>query len=157
MTALRDLLAGDLPPGVYRWRTDPTDPTDPTDRTDAASRMRADVEAAGWSFVLLDTAEATDRTGFLDVCATAFDLPRWFGRSWDALADALGDRSTGSPEVVLWDGWQQLAAGDPDAFDVALQVFAEDALGSGQLRVLLREPEDDAGLLPPLLADLRMV
>ena len=146
MTAPRDLLAGGLPPGVYRWRT-----------TEGASGERSDVEAAGWSFVLLHTAGVTDRTGFLDVCATAFDLPRWFGRSWDALADALGDRSTGSPEVVLWDGWQQLAAGDPDAFDVALQVFAEDALGSGQLRVLLREPPADADPLPPPLADVRVI
>jgi Barstar (barnase inhibitor) len=48
------------------------------------------------------------------VCATAFDLPRWFGRNWDALSASLSDRSTGEPEVVLWVGWEHLAAGDLD-------------------------------------------
>jgi len=83
-----------------------------------------------------------DNAGFLDVCATAFDLPRWFGRNWDALAGSLSDRSTGEPEVVLWEGWRQLLDSDHDTVDVALQVFAEDANESGQLRVLLREAND---------------
>jgi RNAse (barnase) inhibitor barstar len=146
VTALRALAADGLPPGVYRWRT-----------ADPAADVRADADAAGWSFVLLDTTDVGDKAGFLDVCATAFDLPRWFGRNWDALADSLGDRSTGRPEVVLWEGWQQLAAGDLDAFDVALQIFAEDALSSGQLRVLLRESSADADLLGPALADVRVL
>ena len=53
-------------------------------------------------------------------------------------------------------GWENLAAGDLDAFDVALQIFADDALGSGQLRVLLPETADP-DLVPPPLADIRVV
>lgn len=141
---LADVLSGGTPPGVYRWRSE-----------QPAAEAAAEAGRAGWSLVHLDTGDIGDKAGFLDVCATAFDLPRWFGRNWDALADSLSDRSTGAPEAVLWDGWQQLAAGDPDAFDVALQIFAEDALGTGQLRVLVREDPD--GPVPAVLAQVRVL
>ncbi|WP_433021853.1 barstar family protein [Kribbella sp. CA-294648] len=131
MTELRTLLTKGLRPGVYRWKADLT-----------ADQVRRDVETAGWNFVLLDTTSVNDKTGFLDICATAFDLPRWFGRNWDALADSLGDRSTGEPEVVLWEGWRELLDHDHDTVDVALQIFTEDANESGQLRVVLREADD---------------
>ncbi|MEU4389139.1 barstar family protein [Kribbella sp. NPDC023855] len=131
MTELRTLLTKGLRPGVYRWKADLT-----------TDQVRRDVEDAGWNFVLLDTTSVHDKTGFLDVCATAFDLPRWFGRNWDALADSLGDRSTGEPEIVLWEGWRELLDHDRDTIDVALQIFAEDANESGQLRVVLREADD---------------
>jgi RNAse (barnase) inhibitor barstar len=108
------------------------------------------VVGAGWNFVLLDTTRVHDKAGFLDVCATAFDLPRWFGRNWDALADSLSDRSTGEPEVVLWEGWRELLDHDRDTVDVALQIFSEDAKESGQLRVFLREADD----VPDLVRDL---
>ena len=46
---------------------------------------------------------------------------------------------------MLWTGWESLAAGDLDAFDVALQIFAEDALGTIDVAVntvgkVLRKP-----------------
>jgi RNAse (barnase) inhibitor barstar len=131
MTELRTLLSDGLRPGVYRWHSKLTH-----------DEVRHGVTTAGWNFVLLDTTSVHDKAGFLDVCATAFDLPRWFGRNWDALADSLSDRSTGEPEVVLWDGWRDLLDHDHDTVDVALQIFAEDANESGQLRVLLREADD---------------
>jgi hypothetical protein len=131
MTELSTLLTDGLRPGVYRWQSKLTH-----------DEVRRSVTAAGWNFVLLDTTGVHDKAGFLDVCATAFDLPRWFGRNWDALADSLGDRSTGEPEVVLWAGWRELLDHDHDTVDVALQIFIEDAKESGQLRVLLREADD---------------
>jgi RNAse (barnase) inhibitor barstar len=141
MTDLRALLADGLRPGVYRWRSDHT-----------PDRVRRDVEAAGWDFVLLDTTEIHDKAGFLDLCATAFDLPRWFGRNWDALADSLSDRSTGEPEIVLWAGLRHLLDHDHDTVDVALQILTEDITNSGQLRVLILEPK--AAKTPALLSSL---
>lgn len=141
MSSLRSLLSAGLRPGVYRWPSDA-----------AVADVRQEVEAAGWGFVLLDTSEVHDKTGFLDLCATAFDLPRWFGRNWDALADSLSDRSTGEPEIVLWNGLRHLLEHDHDTVDVALQIFTEDTTNSGQLRVLLHEsPEADT---PDLLSSL---
>ena len=139
MTDLRALLDAGLRPGVYRWRSDMT-----------ADQVRRSATAAGWNYVLLDTTGIHDKTGFLDVCATAFDLPRWFGRNWDALVDSLRDRSTGEPEVVLWEGWRELLDHDHDTVDVALQIFTEDAKESGQLRVILREAAD----VPDLVSDV---
>jgi RNAse (barnase) inhibitor barstar len=142
MTDLRALLDAGLPPGVYRRRSDL--PADEVQRV---------VVKEGWNFVLLDTTQVHDKAGFLDVCATAFDLPRWFGRNWDALADSLSDRSTGEPEVVLWDGWRELLDHDHETVDVALQIFAEDANESGQLRVFLREADD----IPDLVSAVPVV
>jgi RNAse (barnase) inhibitor barstar len=143
MTDLGTLLTNGLRPGVYRW---------PANKV-TTDHVRRTVTAAGWNFVLLDTTQVSDKAGFLDVCATAFDLPRWFGRNWDALADSLSDRSTGEPEVVLWEGWRQLLDHDHDTVDVALQIFGEDAKESGQLRVLLREADD----VPDLVNELPVV
>jgi RNAse (barnase) inhibitor barstar len=144
MTDLRMLLADGLRPGVYRWRSDRT-----------ADQVRRDVVSAGWDFVLLDTTEIHDKAGFLDLCATAFDLPRWFGRNWDALADSLGERSTGEPEIVFWAGLQHLLDHDHDTVDVALQIFTEDITNSGQLRVLIHQPAD--ATTPALLSSLPVV
>lgn len=138
MSSLSVLLAEGLRPGVYRWPS-----------ASAVPDVRRDAAAAGFGFVLLDTGEIHDKTGFLDLCATAFDLPRWFGRNWDALADSLSDRSTGAPEVVLWTGLLHLLDHDHDTVDVALQIFAEDTTNSGQLRVLIAETET-----PDLLSSL---
>ena len=141
MSDLRALLTAGLRPGVYRWQTDQT-----------ADQVRREVLEAGWDFVLLDTTAIHDKTGFLDLCATAFDLPRWFGRNWDALADSLSDRSTGEPEIVFWSGLQHLLEHDHDTVDVALQIFTEDITNSGQLRVLVHEPTDAE--TPDLLSSL---
>ncbi|MFF0108527.1 barstar family protein [Streptomyces hirsutus] len=50
-------------------------------------------ERAGWLVVALDLDGATDKTGLLDRCARALDLPGWFGRNRDALADSLADHT----------------------------------------------------------------
>lgn len=142
MTELRALLDAGLRPGVYRWRS-----------SSGVEQIGRRVTGAGWGFISLDTTGVLDKAGFLDVCATAFDLPRWFGRNWDALADSLSDRSTGEPELVLWDGWRELLDHDHDTVDVALQIFSEDAKESGQLRVFLREADD----VPALVSDLPLV
>ncbi|GAB2658697.1 barstar family protein [Kribbella swartbergensis] len=141
MTDLGTLLTEGLRPGVYRWPS-----------AAGADQVRRDVIEAGWGFVLLDTSEIHDKSGFLDLCATAFDLPRWFGRNWDALADSLSDRSTGEPEIVLWSGLHHLLEHDHDTVDVALQIFAEDTTACGQLRVLIQEDEPEP--TPDLIASL---
>ncbi|TCO35192.1 barstar (barnase inhibitor) [Kribbella steppae] len=143
MTDLRPLLTKGLRPGIYRWQSDA-----------GAEQVRRDVAGAGWDFVLLDTSEIHDKSAFLDLCATAFDLPRWFGRNWDALADSLSDRSTGEPEIVLWTGLHHLLEHDHDTVDVALQIFAEDTTASGQLRVLIQLEQDQT---PDLLRSLPLL
>ena len=133
MTDLRALLDDGLRPGVYRWRS----------RPDRRPGTRRDV-AAGRLELRPARHHPGARQGRLPrrlchrVRPAALVRPE-LGR---AGRTRCSDRSTGEPEVVLWEGWRELLDHDHDTVDVALQIFAEDANESGQLRVLLREADD---------------
>ncbi|MEU0038161.1 MULTISPECIES: barstar family protein [unclassified Streptomyces] len=84
--------------------------------------------AAGWAHVRLDLAGVTDKPAFMDRCARALDLPDWFGRNWDALADCLGDLSWAPPargRLLVVTGWRDFARAAPRDWGVAQEVFAE--------------------------------
>ncbi|MER5889089.1 barstar family protein [Streptomyces sp. NPDC001941] len=85
--------------------------------------------------VVLDLSGVADKAAFMERCASALDLPGWFGRNWDALADSLTDLPRGT--VVVVEGWQDYAAGRPDEWEVAQEVL-ESAVLPGALDVLLR-------------------
>jgi hypothetical protein len=67
----------------------------------------------------------------MERCVRALDLPEWFGRNWDALADCLGDPDWGpaSPgRVILVNGWRHYAKARPDEWETAQEVL-ESAAG----------------------------
>lgn len=84
---------------------------------------------------------AGSKVELLDGFASAMRFPRWVGRNWDALADALGDLSwlPAGPQAVLWVGPRRLEQADPDAYRAALGVLRDvaDAGGAHPLTVLL--------------------
>ncbi|MET9256076.1 barstar family protein [Streptomyces sp. NPDC003717] len=88
-------------------------------------------DPAGRLVVALDLAGVTDKAALMDRCAHALALPDWFGRNWDALADALADPSvwpaeTGERGLVLEvRGWGAYAEARPDEWAVAEEVFSE--------------------------------
>ncbi len=125
MSGLAGLLAGHQEPGIYRWQA----------AFDAAD-VRRTVEHAGARFGHVDGWTHTSKTETLDAFALALDLPEWFGRNLDALADCLRDLE--DPVVVLWDGWAPLAREDHDAFTGLLGVLAERATDPVPFSVLLR-------------------
>ncbi|PBC65036.1 hypothetical protein BKI49_05140 [Streptomyces sp. Tue6028] len=87
--------------------------------------------AAGWQVSVLDLTGITDKAGFMARCVRALDLPEWFGRNWDALADVLGDPDWGpaSPgRLLVVTGWRRYAKARPDEWEVAQQVL-ESAAG----------------------------
>ncbi|MEU1200082.1 barstar family protein [Streptomyces sp. NPDC005813] len=87
--------------------------------------------AAGWQVTVLDLTGITDKAGFMARCVRALELPDWFGRNWDALADVLGDPDWGpaSPgRLLVVTGWRQYAKARPDEWEVAQQVL-ESAAG----------------------------
>jgi hypothetical protein len=140
MSGLAKILGGRTAPGVYHW-------TSSAPGRDVAHA----VERARWSFVSLDTWGVEDKQQFLAVCHESFGFPEWFGRNFDALADALcdvrGDAGGRDTEgvLVLWDGWGPFARADRHAFDVAVDVFASrvDLERAGAFVVLLRGPGPD--------------
>ncbi|NBE54400.1 barstar family protein [Streptomyces boluensis] len=75
----------------------------------------------------------TDKAAFMERCARDLDLPGWFGRNWDALADSLTDLPEGTLLVVR--GWQQYATVRPEEWAVAQEVLGDSA--GERLTVLL--------------------
>ncbi|MEB8336570.1 barstar family protein [Streptomyces endophyticus] len=86
---------------------------------------------ARWTVRGLDLDGITDKAGFMDRCASALELPEWFGRNWDALADALSDPGQ-LPEtdpdgalVLVVSGWQEFKERGPGQWEIACEVFAQ--------------------------------
>ncbi|MFZ3571777.1 barstar family protein [Streptomyces sp. BH097] len=84
-----------------------------------------------WTVRGLDLDGVTDKAGFMDRCADALELPTWFGRNWDALADALSDPGQ-LPEadqdgalVLVVSGWERFRERQPEQWDIASEVFAQ--------------------------------
>jgi hypothetical protein len=106
------LLSGRQAPGVYRLVT-----LAPADKIVNAAR------AAGWSTWTVAGAPAT-KADLLHSVEGALHLPDWFGRNWDALADALtelADESDGG--LLVWPGAEALADASPDDWATACAVF----------------------------------
>ncbi|MEV0640547.1 barstar family protein [Streptomyces sp. NPDC050619] len=93
--------------------------------------------------VTLDLDGVTDKAGLMDRCARALELPDWFGRNWDALADSLRDHTVwpeGAVEqglLIVVRNWRPYEKARPDEWDVAREVFAEAAGRESRLTVAL--------------------
>lgn len=87
-------------------------------------------DPAGRHLVVVDLDGVTDKAGLMDRFARALDLPGWFGRNWDALADSLSDvsvwpaQSAGKGLLVVVRGWQGYAKACPEEWETAQEVFS---------------------------------
>ncbi|MGW7366337.1 barstar family protein [Streptomyces sp. NPDC054841] len=93
---------------------------------------------AGRNVTVLDLHGVRDKTAFMERCAADLELPAWFGRNWDALADCLTDLPGEEGTLVLVCRWQEYARARPGEWETAQEVFAQ-AVDSmpRQLAVLL--------------------
>ncbi|MFD0418544.1 barstar family protein [Streptomyces sp. NPDC127108] len=86
------------------------------------------VRGSGWATLTLDLTGVLDKDAFMDRCARALELPDWFGRNWDALADCLTDLSW-TPDapgrLLVVSGWREYAEAAPGDWAVAQEVFAD--------------------------------
>ncbi|MFC5803845.1 barstar family protein [Streptomyces formicae] len=80
---------------------------------------------AGRNITVLDLHGVTDKPGFMERCAGDLELPAWFGRNWDALADCLTDLPGDEGTLVLVLRWQEYAAARPREWATAQEVFAQ--------------------------------
>ncbi|MEU5091904.1 barstar family protein [Streptomyces sp. NPDC021356] len=100
-------------------------------------------DLAGRLVVALDLDGVTDKAGLMDRVARALALPGWFGRNWDALADSLADPSVWPKEaagrglLLVVRGWRAYAAGRPEEWRIAEDVFAQAADRTPALAVAL--------------------
>ncbi|WP_405089746.1 barstar family protein [Micromonospora sp. NBC_01392] len=81
------------------------------------------------------------RAALHETLAEALPLPDWYGRNWDALADALADRIDSGPlTLVVRDAANLLADEPPAQLGTLLDVLGAAAAGGhATLRVVLRE------------------
>lgn len=109
---LSALVAGEYPPGVYRWRS----------RAHPGALGR-ELTGLGWQGYALDGVD--DATGLFDECAATLLFPAWFGHSWEKLADCLSDLSwlPGTGHIVLWERYGALADGDGKAWRRAYETL----------------------------------
>ncbi|MCK1796564.1 barstar family protein [Streptomyces sp. XM4193] len=113
------LFDGSLPPGVYRLRAEP----DAAETADLPARA----STVGWHPALLELTGVRGKSEFLDRCAAALDLPGWFGRNWDALADCLTDLSWwGEPagHLLVATGWRGFETASPADAATAEEILA---------------------------------
>ncbi|MBQ1067839.1 barstar family protein [Micromonospora sp. D75] len=84
------------------------------------------------------------RAGLHEALAGALDLPDWYGRNWDALADALADRLDAGPLTVVVSDAAYLLADEPPAQRGTLPdvLGAVAAGGHATLRVVLPDHPD---------------
>ena len=106
--------------------------------------------------VLISGAQARTRATLHETLAGALELPGWYGRNWDALADALADRLDAGPlTVVVTDAADLLADEPPAQLGTLLDVLGAAAAGGHEtLRVVLRDHPDR---LPALRARVAAV
>jgi Barstar (barnase inhibitor) len=125
------LAGGRRPPGVYALGSPGALPGTLV----AALRNRG---VAAWH---LDTSGAHTKAALLERCATDLALPAWFGRNWDALADALRDLPVpAAGGVVVWTGARSL---DADVRATALEIVRERTLEAPALSVVVDAVEVD--------------
>jgi hypothetical protein len=91
----------------------------------SVEELVADAERRGASTHRI--GPVASKAELLDALAAAMRFPRWVGRNWDALADAMGDLSwlPAGPVAVVWVDPGRLRDADPGAYDTALDVLAE--------------------------------
>ncbi|MEV5980601.1 barstar family protein [Streptomyces sp. NPDC052114] len=99
-----------------------------TDTTLDALRPVLDAaRGAGWTIWTLPLAGVRDKAGLMERCARGLELPDWFGRNWDALADCLTDLSWAPPapgRLLVASGWQEYARTAPQEWETAQEVFS---------------------------------
>lgn len=93
--------------------------------------------ASDWAHLTLDTHGVVDKADLMNRLTDAFDLPAWFGRNWDALADCLTDVRPEPGLVVTWSGAAALA----DDLRGPLQEILEERADAGPTPFVLRTLE----------------
>ncbi|OIK00584.1 barstar family protein [Streptomyces colonosanans] len=88
-------------------------------------------DLAGRRVVTLDLDGACDKAAFMERIVRALELPDWFGRNWDALADLLADHTMWPGDaaekglLLVVRGWQPYAKARPGEWETAQEVFSQ--------------------------------
>ena len=117
MTKLQALLAGEIPPGLYRYSS-----------RAAAGQLSREAEQAGWRLFHVEGRSVGDQDAFLKAFAEALNFPNHFGMNWDAFEACLRDLSWLHPEqakgfVIVYTAAGLYAKSQPEQWTAALAVL----------------------------------
>ena len=98
--------------------------------SDASAELAALLD---WASVLIDVPEGGGRAAFFEACAAGFGFPDYFGHNWDGFEECLESQEFDEVEdlddadglLVLWSGWGDMAASEPEQFAIAIDVFRD--------------------------------
>ncbi|WP_340538668.1 barstar family protein [Nocardioides sp. GXZ039] len=127
MSGLAEVLSGRAPQGAYHWVSNWS-----------PDEIRHTVEHAGWRFAHLEGARIESVPDLHEALSQALDLPEYYGRNLDALAECLAELP--EKQLLLWDTWSVLARAEPRVFSIAVDLLGE------SLTLLLRGPGPETGL-----------
>lgn len=99
------------------------------DAGSAAADVLDLARSEGWTALHLDTTATPDKAGLLAAVQRDLRLPDWFGRNWDALADALSDLQAEPGVLVAWTGSEDVEPGTRRTAVEVLQERAEEGEG----------------------------
>ena len=149
---IRGLLAGELPPDVYRLNS-----------RIAGRALAKAARADGWCFYTVDLRNARNKASFMSAAAEALHLPGYFGHNWDAFEEVMNDfprLAAAGPDahprghLILIDRSSPLRYAAPDELRTALDILrtaVENLRGeSVPLAVLVRGAGPRARELPLL-------
>jgi len=77
--------------------------------------------SAGWQVAVLPPV--ADEAAFHREVAAVLGFPSYYGANLDALWDCLSDLD--APTALVWQGWSELAIGEPHQWARVLQVLRE--------------------------------
>ena len=144
MSKLQAVLKQQIAPGVYRFPSEAS-----------LATLQAEAQEQGWQLFHLDGATIQDKASFLAAAKTAFAMPSYVGRNWDAFEEAVNDLAwaPAAGYVLVYDDAANLDDHDATAFQTAVDILAT-AAGNWQAEgkpfyVLVRGAgKTDAGVMP---------
>ena len=101
----------------------------------------ASARTAGAEVVVLDGRRISTKAGLMAEIAAGLALPGWFGSNWDALVDALRDRTPTAGLCLVWDGADIAGTRDTDLVDTLAEIVEDVADEGTPLTLVLRSRE----------------
>lgn len=116
MDELEKLLAGTIPPDLYRLMS-----------RAAAETIETQAAVHGWRCFTLNGDTIDSKVTFLKACAAAMNFPDYFGRNWDAFEECLNDLAWAPAPgyLLLYDNVENFARNAPDDWETAHSILAD--------------------------------
>lgn len=94
---------------------------------DSSARIAAAAAQVDQACLRVSLDGCQDKAELLQLLATAFAFPDWFGHNWDALADCLGDLEWLPTHgyVLLLEHAASFRAAHPEDFDTLLDILRD--------------------------------